>query len=185
MQEVEVKAILDNKEDMLLRLHELGIEFGAPKVQDDTVYAEKAGSLEEFLSNELFLRLRVIDGGKVIFTAKHHPGRTAAIDGTFPTEHEVEVESREIMEKILLLQGYQEVVHIRKTRSSASYKEWEICLDEVEGLGAFIEVEHLVAEGTDVEEVYENLKAFIRTLGVPDSSIINSRYDIMLLEKRA
>ncbi len=184
MQEVEVKAALENREEVLKNLSDLGVEFGVSKTQDDTVYAIKTDTVEEFLSNDLFLRLRVVDNTKTIFTAKYHPERSAEND-TSATEYEVEVDSRDTMEKIINLQGYSEAVRIRKTRQTAHYKEWEICLDEVEGLGTFMEVEHLVQEGADVTQVYEDLKVFICSLGVPESTITTSRYDIMLLKKNS
>lgn len=184
MQEVEAKAVLKDAVSVLKKLTELGCEFGEAVTQDDTIYVAKTGSIETFLSNALFLRLRVLGNGKVIYTAKYHENRSAASD-TYATEHESEVGSREEMEAILKLQGYSEAVRVLKVRRTTHYKGMELCLDEVEGLGSFIEAERLVSANDDVEKVYEELRAFLLTLGIDASDVTTMRYDMMLLTKQA
>lgn len=184
MQEIEIKAKLENEAQVLAKLTELGAIFSGPAVQDDTIYVAETGSLESFLSNSLFLRLRVIDGSRTVFTAKYHQNREAAND-TYATEYEVDISSRDMMEQIVLLQGYAEAVRVQKTRRTAAYQGWEICLDEVEGLGSFIEVEQLAEDGADPRAIYENLKAFLVSIGVPESAVTTMRYDIMLLTKQS
>ena len=57
----------------------------------------------------------------------------------------------------------------------------EICLDVVEGLGTFIEVEAF-ADGK-TEEVQERLFAFLRTLGIKDEDRVTKGYDTLVREK--
>lgn len=184
MQEVEIKAKLENEEAILAKLTELGVTFSASAAQDDTIYVKETGSLEIFLSNSLFLRLRVVDGMRTIFTAKYHENRDAAND-TYATEYEVDVSSRDMMEQILMLQGYKEAVRVQKTRRTAVYNGWEICLDEVDGLGSFIEVEHMAEDGADPQTIYESLKVFLSSIGVEESAVTTMRYDSMILTRGA
>jgi len=182
MEEIEVKAVLKDKDGVIAKLKELGCEFGSAVVQEDTIYAKEVGSLSTFLSNELFLRLRVHDGGKVIFTAKYHKDRERSLLSA-PTEHEVGVDDRDTMERILMLQGYQEAMRVNKKRMTGHYKQWEICLDEVEGLGSFIEVEQLADTSVSVKEVQDAMYEFLATLGIEKEEGTVMRYDIMLLNK--
>ena len=180
MQEIEVKAALRDKDAVLGKLASLAVTFGEPVTQDDTVYVAKTGTVQEFLGNTLFLRLRTQNDGKVTFTAKYHENREAAND-TYATEYELGVSSREAMEEILKLQGYQPAVSIKKSRRTGTFNEWEICIDEVESLGSFIEVEQLAPDGADPKQIYDLLCEFLYTLGIAPEDITTTRYDIMLL----
>ncbi len=62
------------------------------------------------------------------------------------------------MTKILLALNFKEIVVVEKTRSTWVYKEAEVALDEVKGLGVFIELE-MKKETTPQEG-----KAFLRSL---------------------
>jgi adenylate cyclase class IV len=68
--EIETKARLADRDAVMQKLEALGCAFVAPKTQDDTVYVAKTGTLEEFLSNDVFLRIRIQDGQKVVLTAR-------------------------------------------------------------------------------------------------------------------
>ena len=158
------------------RLAVLGCALGDPIRQEDSVYVEHAGDLDTFLSNEAFLRIRVNDGAKVVFTVKKRTGALVAI------EHEVTVDSREELEQILLLVGYQKTLDIKKTRRITHYNGCEICLDEVEGLGSFIEMEKLSRDG-DPGHIQEELFRFLESVGITREDRVTKGYDILLFEK--
>ena len=139
--EIEVKARLKDKDGVMERLRSLGCEFSPVKTQDDMVWTEKTGAMEEFLSNKVFLRIRIQNGEKVIFTAKR-PMRKDRGE-LVKQEHEVVVSSAEEMRAILSMLGYTEAVRAIKKRQTGAYGGYEICIDEVEGLGSFIELEKM------------------------------------------
>lgn len=99
-----------------------------------------------------------------------------------PVEREVTVSSDTEIEAMLELLGFTPAVSIRKTRRTAHYNAWEICLDEVDELGSFIEVEQLAEHDEDVGPVSEALTAFIESLGIAPEDIGVKRYDIQMLE---
>ena len=134
------------------------------------------GDLETFLSNKVFLRLRVKNNGKVLFTVKKRSSPLVA------EEYETEVGSREEMESALLLMGYKEAVRINKTRTITHYNGCEICIDEVEDLGVFIEMERLSEEG-DAEKIQEELFSFFESIGIERSDRVIFGYDILMLQK--
>ncbi|MEI7749847.1 MAG: hypothetical protein WCJ25_02485 [Candidatus Moraniibacteriota bacterium] len=57
-----------------------------------------------------------------------------------------------------------------------------VCIDDVTGLGALIEVEQL-SEGENDEAVQEDLKAFLLSLGIGKDDIVTKGYDTLLYEK--
>ncbi|MDB5189984.1 MAG: adenylyl cyclase CyaB [Parcubacteria group bacterium] len=183
MHEIEVKAVLTDKESFVKALADRGCELGPEVSQDDTVYAHTVGTLDEFLGNNDFLRLRVQNDGKTLFTFKHHPGRAINLDSA-PLELELEISSRETMEKILDLMGYKEAVRIKKVRRKTTYQNWEICVDEVEGLGSFVEVEELLDANDTVQEVQQRMEAFLAEMGVGAEDLLKNRYDVMLMQKQ-
>lgn len=182
MHEIEVKASLADKEAFIEALCAFGCELGDEVTQDDTVYVRTTGSLDEYLSNADFLRLRVQNDGCTLFTIKHHRSRITNLDSA-PLEHELEVSSRDTMEKILLLMGYKEAVRIKKIRRKTQYEKWEICVDEVEGLGSFVEIEELLEVNEGVQEVQKRMKAFLAKLGVDVENLLKHRYDVLILQK--
>ena len=187
MHEIEVKAVLKDKDAFLGALANLGCELGGEVSQDDTVYVRNIGSLDEYLNNAEFLRLRVQNDGRTLFAfkyhpSKHQPGSIIDLDSA-PLELELEVSSRETMEKILQLMEYKEAVRIKKVRRKAKYENWEICMDEVEGLGAFVEIEELMEENDTVEEVRKRMEEFLAKLGVGSEDLLKNRYDVMMLQK--
>ncbi len=178
MKEIEIKAKLRDKKNITEKLKSLGCIFEDAIIQNDIVYAENVGSLETFRSNKVFLRLRVKNNSKVFFTLKKRMAND--LDAI---EHEVEVSSRKGMEEALFLMGYKEAIRVNKTRIITHYDNCEICIDEVENLGVFIEMEKLTEEG-DSEEIQEELFKFFESIGISRDDRVMSGYDILMMQKK-
>ena len=184
MHEVEVKARVTDLGAVIASLAEQGCVLSPVVEERDTLYARVVGTLDEYNRNADFLRIRERGDGKVIFTLKHHPERHEGRPDSMPLEHETEIGSRDEMEHALLLMGYHEAVRVSKVRRKGRFGKWEVCLDEVEGLGAFIELEELT-DGKETGRVMEEMRAFLRALGIPEEDLGADRYDIALLKARA
>ena len=178
MKEIEVKAKLKNKDQVIKKLTELGCVFEDTITQDDVVYAKNTGSLEIFRANDVFLRIRVKNGSKNIFTLKKRMKND--LDAL---EYETGIDSKEEMEQALFLMGYQKIVQVIKTRMITHYNGCEICIDEVEGLGSFIEMEKLSEDG-DSEKIQDELFAFFMTLGIAEEDRATVGYDILILQSK-
>lgn len=184
MREVEVKAHIRDEKGLLVKLIEQGGVLSEAVTQEDTVYVKETGSIDIFLSNDHFLRIRKTPE-KVIFTLKYHPGRTGNGNSlAMPIEHEVEVSTENELKEMLKLLGFQPALCITKTRRTCHVGEYEICIDEVEGLGAFIEVEKLLEHEEDTKETIAMMKVFLESLGVAAEDIGVKRYDVQLLERQ-
>lgn len=183
MHEVEVKAALKDKESVIRALEALGSALSEPVTEEDVLYAEHGDSMDAYNRNANFLRIRVRGDGKILFTLKHHKDRHEGRPDSMPLEHETTIGSKEEMEKILALQGYGEVIRVSKVRRKGRHGKWEICLDEVAGLGSFLELEELT-DGTETKRVVDEMVAFLGGLGISPEDIGVDRYDIALLKKR-
>jgi len=180
--EIEVKAKLRDRAAVVKKLAALGCVFSDIKTQDDMVWVEKTGSLDDFLSNKVFLRIRVQNGEKVIMTAKS-PKAKQGDESLIKKEHEVMVDSAEEARNILSMLGLKEAVRVVKKRQTAHCDGYEICMDDIEGLGAFIELEK-IAEENDVAKIQDEMSIFLKKLGVSSEDRIRKGYDILMLESK-
>ncbi|MDB5203998.1 MAG: putative Adenylyl cyclase CyaB [Candidatus Taylorbacteria bacterium] len=176
MREIEVKARLINKDGVVSKLESLGCVFEEPKTQHDMVYVEKVGDINTFSSNKIFLRIRK-SNNKIIFTLK-----TNGENSLSKIEHEIEINSEGEMESILKLLKYLPAVTVNKKRITTHYKEFEICVDNVEDLGDFIEVERIMDEGS-AEKIQDEMFEFLESLGVKKEDRVFEGYDILMLRK--
>ncbi len=179
MKEIEVKAHLRNKALVFEKLKSLGCVFSEPIRQIDTVYTKIAGNVEEYLKNDHFLRIREKSDGRFIFTVKKPLSRSVLTK----TEHETEVKNAKELEQALFLMGYQLSNTVIKVRQTAKHGDFEICIDEVEKLGSFIEVEKM-SDG-DVDVVRKELNEFLASLDIPLEDEVHKGYDIMAIESQS
>jgi len=180
--EIEVKAKLRNREEVVKKLIELKCEFSPVKTQDDIVWVEKTGSLEDFLSNKVFLRIRIQNDGKVILTAKS-PKAKSGNESLVKREHEVVVSSADETRNILSMLGLQEAVRVIKKRQTTHCNDYEICLDDVEGLGSFIELEKIANE-TNAAQIQQEMMSFLQSLGIAPEDQVKKGYDILMIESK-
>ena len=176
MKEIEIKARLKDKEKVMQKLRSLGCVFKPAITQEDVVYTERVGSLEALRSNKFFLRLRVKNHSKVLFTIKKR-----MVNDLDAIEHEVEVNSKTEMEQAILLMGFKEAVKVSKVRIITHYDGCEICIDEVENLGTFIEMEKLTEEG-EAEKIQEKLFQFFESIGINRDDRVLMGYDLLMVQ---
>jgi adenylate cyclase class 2 len=177
MNEIEVKAKVNNGEEVLKKLVELGCQLSEPIVQHDFVFTRKGTdpTATKTAGNPV---LRIRDEGKrILFTLKQD--REDELDCI---EKEIEVSDKEILRDILDLLGFEQIVEIKKARRKAKYGDYEICFDDVLNLGTFIEVEKFSDEpGAKIKvEMFD----FLKTLGVSESDRVMHGYDTLIYEKQ-
>ena len=179
MKEIEVKAYLRNKDQVLCKIKDLGCVLSEPIRQIDTVYTRiPAKTVEEYLKNDHFVRIREKSDGRFIFTVKKPLSREVLTKA----EHETEIKDAKELEKALFLMGYQIANKVIKVRRTTEFKDFEICIDEVEDMGLFIEVEKMSDENVDL--VRKELNEFIASLGVLLEDEVHKGYDILSIEKQ-
>jgi adenylate cyclase, class 2 len=173
VREVEVKYRIRDLETVLAALKEAGIELGAPFCQDDQAYAPVGWAYGDDRHGIPFARLRTADGQHV-FTLKRPTENVLSCE-----EHETAVADREQMHQAILAMGFWPTVRIVKTRRTGSLGDMAICVDELDGLGAFLEVERMVPADIPGEAVQGELSGFVGSLGI-DAERMTQTYDVLL-----
>ncbi len=178
MKEIEIKAYLKNKPAVLQKLAELGCEFSEPVIQTDTVFAKVVAPYANYLKNEYFIRIREKNDGTFLFTVKMQMGNELT-----KTEYETAIDNGNAMMQALMVMGYQQANRLKKTRQVGHYQNFEICIDHIEGLGEFIEVEKMSSEDENVVRI--ELEEFLFSLGVLKEHETKKGYDMLIMEQSA
>lgn len=183
--EVEVKfslAVADRTlADMQAAVEGLGGIEGDLLTQCDTYFAHPARDFAE--TDEAFRIRSVIDDNCLTY-------KGPVVDRLAKTREEIEIafasgsDSRDQFSQMLQRLGFKPVRSVAKTRRmfhlNWNQKELEIVLDDVEGLGAFIEIE-LLADESDKDAARDCILDLARELNLTQQE--RRSYLCQLLEK--
>jgi adenylate cyclase, class 2 len=179
--EAEVKLRLDGerRDALLARLAAVGARRLGEDRQTDEYFAHPS---RDFAASDEALRLREC-GGALRVTYKG-----PKLDPPRKTREEIEfalATDRENAARLLDRLGFQSVLQVRKVRSEHRLPDAPatlVCIDEVEGLGGFCEIE---VEAESVEAGRDRLAARLAELGLADLPPIAESYLEMLLALRS
>lgn len=174
--EIEIKAKIVNYDSLLAKLGELGITLSKPSIQHDQIFWPNGTKFEDLISGTPVLRIREEEGTS-LFTLKQRSKERELTK----IEKETIIDDAESLKTILEIIGFYKVLNINKSRRTGHHNEFAICIDEVKGLGHFIEVEQMTTG--DEDGTVKNLLGFLLTLGVKKADIIEKGYDTLLLHK--
>jgi adenylate cyclase class 2 len=80
-------------------------------------------------------------------------------------EFETEIANGDQFKKMMMAMGFTPRITVDKTRSSYSYKNFEIDIDEVKDLGSYCEIE-IEGEYQDIDDAHKQIAEFAKKLGV-------------------
>ncbi len=163
MREIELKYRVDDLEALLLALKARDIELSEPVFQDDQAYAPAGWQFGDSKLGVSFLRLRTVQG-RHYFTLKQ-----PADNAQDCLEYETQVTDRQAMHQAALHMGYRPTVRIAKTRRMAPLDDCSLCIDEVEGVGGFLELERMAPDHADaqaIQAIQADLAVFVSSLGI-------------------
>ncbi|NTV90958.1 MAG: class IV adenylate cyclase [Clostridiales bacterium] len=180
MIEVELKAMLgkaDCHENHETRTRILGKGFnpGACLVETDTYFSAPD---RDFRETDEALRIRSamnLSDSKVDAYVTY---KGKKLDGISKTrkEYETGIDDPDTMRKLLEVLGYKAVHTVRKKRWYFTKGDYTACIDEVEGLGCFLELEKIVDAEDDRNEVVENLMTLLGELGIDKERLTRKSY---------
>jgi len=178
--EVELKFPLLNSEELIGKLSRLIGSGNGSELQKDTYYVPAHRNFLEKKPVSEWLRLRESKEGFSLNYKKYHNEEGDAVSCD---EFESKVENLEAMKKLLESLDFEEIVCVSKERKIWNYKNVEIAIDAIEGLGEFIELE---AKGdfASVDEAEEHLHSVLGELGAKVGEQDFKGYPFLLLEKR-
>ena len=142
---------------------------------------------------DTYIRQPCSDGNNIIFRIRRkQSGSVFTVKTNSPAEkkdilwHDVDMSlaTPDILEEILMSNGWKYAVVIDKVRDSYEYGEFEINYDNILDLGIFVEIEYQAKEGEDTEIKLREMKKTLSFLGCPENDIINKGYVKLMLEKQ-
>ena len=160
VREIELKYRVGDLEALLLALKSRGIELSEPVFQDDQAYAPASWQFGDSKLGISFLRLRTVRG-RHYFTLKQ-----PADNAQDCLEYETQVTDRQAMHQAALHMGYRPTVRIAKTRRTATLENCSLCIDEVGGVGEFLELERMAPDHADAQAIQADLAAFVSSLDI-------------------
>ncbi|RLE48329.1 class IV adenylate cyclase [Candidatus Woesearchaeota archaeon] len=169
---IEVELRFKLREEIKDKLKQLGAKTISKSVENDTYF--KFGEDKE---RRFIIRIRKKNGVETL-TFK---GSSLLNEDSAWQEWEAKISNSDNLKKLLLSNGFIELVKINKLREKFKLENFEINLDEVENLGKFVEVEVL---GNDPEKARSLIMNFVQNkLGVPKDAIIQKGYVKLMLKE--
>ena len=161
MIEVEVKAKITSFNEIEKRLEALGAVKSRKEFQEDIYFASP---IVDFAKTDEALRIRTTDND--IFITYKGP----KLNSEAKTRKEVEMsiesasKAKDIFEEI----GFKEVRTVRKNRQYYTYENFEISLDDVEGLNPYMEIEIALDDSEDYSQAQDEIFKLFEKLGITD-----------------
>jgi adenylate cyclase class 2 len=168
--EVEVKFRVQDLAELCAALSARGIELGPAVRQDDQAYAPNNWSYGDDRRRVPFARLRTVDG-QHLFTLKRPAENVLSCE-----EYETAVADRDQMNQAIMAMGFWPTVPILKVRRTATVGDLVLCVDELDGVGVFVEVERLVPDDVPGEVVQAELADFVASLDIESERSVHT-YD--------
>lgn len=165
--EVEIKAKIDNLEEIKNKLKDISASLENPKQQSDIYFMSKERDPGYFRLGDFILRIRNCEKGKFL-TYKEITERRGVWK-----EYETKIDNIEDTDLILKSIGLREVFRINKERTSGKAGEFSFNIDNVKELGKFIEVELISDDG---EKAQKKIKDFFHRLGIKDGQLERRGY---------
>ena len=91
-------------------------------------------------------------------------------------EYEFAVDDGNAARQMLTALGWQEVVTVDKVRLESKTEDYTICIDEVAGLGLFIELEVLAEDDANANNIQQQMYSFLKNLDI-DGELWKTPYD--------
>ncbi len=177
--EVEAKIVLPGCDLLRVveeRLRGLGAVHEESVVEEDTYYQHPC---RDFAETDEALRIRRVDG-RYELTYK---GPKRVIDGSKAREEiTIQLLSASQVARLLEALGFRPVAVVRKRRDYYRLGDIAVSLDEVDGLGCFLEAEYR-GEG-EAEEAARAIREALEKLGVAGYETTTKSYLELILEAK-
>jgi len=172
MKEIEVEVAFDNTKEEVMKVLSKYEFVGEKEITDIYYYDPERDNLKpesDLRLSETF-RLRKKDNKCLItYKKQHFEGKL----WVYSDEYETEVKDYETVKIIISMLGLVPLITVHNKRRIYKYKDFEIELEDVEGLGCFIEVEKLSNSEKDEMLIKEEIRDFIRSLKLKNVRELN------------
>ena len=182
MIEVEIKVSIKNKNQTEEKLLQSGFEKGDLAEESDFYFDKDCNTLK---SQDMALRIRSCKNLATNATEKFMTYKGPKMDNISMTRKELEmkIENVEIGKEILRSLGYDRVYPVKKLRQYFCQNGITACIDSVENLGEFLELEIIVLQENEKEAALDELISLLQQLGYEQGDIIRTSYLSMLYSR--
>ena len=161
MIEVEVKAKIDSFEEMERNLESLGATKTKSEFQEDIYFQSP---IVDFAKTDEALRIRTTDNDTFITYKGPKLNDRAKTRKEVEMTVEIAAKAADILEEI----GFRPARTAKKSRQYYSYENFEISLDDVDGLPPYMEIEVALDDGEDYSRAQEMIFEVFEKLNVTD-----------------
>ncbi len=180
--EVEVKVKIQDEKTLIGSLEKFGFVPLERVVETDVYYT---ASHHDFAALDEALRVRKIenlDSGEKNARITY---KGAKLDSVSMSRQELEtgVENADICKAILEQIGFQTLFIVEKRRTSYRWGIVTACVDQVAGLGKYLELEILVEQSEKREEALHRLEEILKKLGYSMQMTTRVSYLEMLIQQ--
>lgn len=161
MIEIELKGYADDKVFERVRR---SFTFMRKEVHEDIYFNHPCRDFSE-TDEALRIRIKRFNGHFEAFLTYKGP----KIDNLSKSRKEIEVSIEDVDTylELLSLLGFREVLTVKKTREKYYVEKGvTVTLDEVEGLGKFVEIEKLAKDEKEVQREVPRLMEILKSLGI-------------------
>lgn len=166
MKEIELKAQYDSSKrlDLEQYLKEQGFQDVCSFTQQDEYFNHPE---RDFRITDEALRIRREQhAGKAAYCSLTYKGPNTSHIGQSRRELETRVKDEQKMRQILQALGFHSVAEVKKRRKEYKKEDLTVCLDELDGLGSYVEIEVVLPEtetGSD-SDTENRLREFLSEL---------------------
>ena len=166
MIEVEVKAKIENFEDMEKKLENIGASKSKMEFQEDIYFNSP---IADFKKTDEALRIRTTVEKNIKNTFITYKG--PKIDSESKTREEIEMHIEDSAKCMRIFEniGFEKVRSVAKNRQYYTYENFEISLDDIEGLDPYMEIEITLDDGEDYTEAQKQIFNLFSKLGITDN----------------
>jgi adenylate cyclase class 2 len=162
MLEIELKVRVENVDTVRDRLHLLSAVHGTDTLEHDVYFNAPH---RNFARTDEAIRVRYSQGTCTL-TYKGPKNRNFAVKAR--EELNTGVESGPVLEQILMRLGFTRSADVRKRREYYTFRGASVALDQVEGLGSFVEIEVVTEEtGSSASDLIGRLAGDLGLSGEP------------------
>ena len=181
--EVEIKLKITDKDQLRVQLIQCGFTEGERVTEEDVYYT---AAHHDFAALDEALRVRSVEN---LITGENSSMITykgAKLDQRSMTRQELETEvgDARICREILCKIGFTPVPPVIKERQCFHNGKMTACVDTVDGLGEYLELEKLVASDEERDEALDEIEGMLNKLGYSMQDTTRTSYLSLLMKKK-
>ena len=182
MIEVEIKLPLFRRSITERTLMNFAFEPGNLVKESDYYFTS---DFHDFMKTDEALRIRTCENFNTRETVSFLTYKGAKLDTVSTTRKELEtrIEDADTAREILISLGYKKLYPVTKLRQYYHKGTMTACVDQVEGLGSFLELEILVEKPEERESALQSIEALLCDMGSSLKETTRRSYLSMLLSK--